>query len=620
MLRILLTALTASFVLSACSSDETENYQAAWATQRAKAAPLQDATLKVSFGDETRPILTEPRVDLSLPATTEGFLEFAVSSRKHAELGTWQVRFFHEGGHEDRPANVQSSISPWIHLRVDCQDLPATRGFEVMVDGQPADASRGWAVSVPTICRQRDSGQRPNVLLITVDTLRADYLGCYGHDRDTSPALDQLASESVLFERALSQGSWTLPSYASVFSGLYPESHGVIHRNHRFGSHFVSFVESFASAGYSTGAVVSGTFTDAEWGFDQGFDSYDDLGMVTPDGGPRIEDPSNPAAMNDAAKRITSPLVTDKAIDWLKRNRERRFFFTVHYFDPHSDLLPHAGITERFPVRPATKRMDLNGQPIPQNTDRARSLYEGEIAFTDQHIGRLLDSLKELGLSKDTVVVLCADHGEELFERAKLGHGHGLFNELVHVPLLFRVPGLAAFRSDTPVANVDIGPTLLDLCGIDYAEPSIGGRSLAAILRQRETDRGEPVLSARFPTVAPPNMPAAPRDWHRVDHEQWSYIRYYGRGRPLEFLFDGNQDPYQLKNLAGEQAAAMEPIRAFHQRAQGTLRQLAPKQVDETRDLSDDEMQTLRGLGYVGDEDDDVMAPPAEQEQGERPQ
>jgi len=424
--------------------------------------------------------------------------------------------------------------------------------------------------------------------------VRADYLGCYGHDRPTSPHIDALAGRSVVFERALSPASWTLPAMASMLTGLYGESHGVLHTNQRLDGRFTTFVELFASAGYTTAAVVSGTFTDSFWGFDQGFDEYDDLGMVIDD---EAGGSTEIAAMEQHAhKRITSPAVTDRALAFLERNADRRFLLLAHYFDPHQDYMPHPGLSQRFGPRPAALASFGKHDPDPSATARLRGAYEAEIAFTDQELGRLLARLDQAPLRDHVVVVISADHGEEFYERQWLGHGNSLFNELVHVPLILHVPGVPARRVSDPVSSLDLAPTLLELCGLpaEFGQ----GTSLVPLFAPDAEPTERAVFSSLFPSLAPGAGRTAAQVAYRVDLGDAAAMRDERLPQIPQFLFQWSSDPLQDKNLGRRESARARDLLAIYERARPGLLELRGR--PDLLKLSPAVLRTLRGLGYVG--------------------
>ena len=476
----------------------------------------------------------------------------------------------------------------WARIRV---QLAREGGGTITSIAQDAESTG----SLPRFYTRRDGQVRHSVVWIVLDTVRADYLGCYGHDRPTSPSIDRLAREGLVFERAVSPASWTLPAMASMLTGLYGESHGVLHTEHKLGAEALSFVEVLAGAGYTTGAVVSGTFTDSFWGFDQGFDEYDDLGMVVDDeeGGA-----TDIAAMEQRAhRRVTSPEVTERALDFLERNQDRRFFLFAHYFDPHQDFVEHAGFSERFGPRPAADARFGRYDPDPAATARLRGLYEGEIAFTDHHIGRLLERLDDAPFAEDVVVVITADHGEEFYERQWLGHGNTLFNELVRVPLVVSVPGVAGRRVTTPVTTLDLAPTVLELCGLgaEFGQ----GQSLVPLFEKEGEARA--VYTSLFPSLAAEDGELAAQTAFRVDRGDTAAIRDERLvGEAGELFFEWPSDPLQLKNLGRQVPARPRALLELYERARPRLVELRTS--SERLELSPEILKALRGLGYAGDD------------------
>jgi arylsulfatase A-like enzyme len=521
----------------------------------------------------------------------------------------------------------------WHTVHADLAGVPAGKArLEVAVDGKALGKGSGWLATVPRICQEVETPKkRPNVLIVTIDTLRADYLGCYGHDRPTSPNIDAFAAKSVLFEHDVAQAPWTLPSYSSFFSGLYCESHGVVHRDHKLGGSFVTFLEKLAQNGYATGAVVSGTFTDSFWGFDQGFDSYDDLGMVVDESHPDAAATSSGAAVTEteamkaaAHRRVTSPEVANKAIAWLDAHRDQRFALFVHFFDPHEDYVFHPGVSERFPPRPEPSDFPNAVDARRDVTRLMRARYEGEIAYTDQHVGRVLARLEQLGLADDTVVVLFGDHGEAFNEhnldpehpenwKKNLGHGGSLFNEQVHVPLIVRVPGVAPGRVASPTGTIDVGPTLLELCGVDDSGWTHQGESLKPMLEDKSAVRGAPVLTAQYVMQPPADLPPATAAEtrvqlsHRLDRGDLCAIEWEPRGRELgaRFLFDRAaqwQDYAHDLRTSSDSAVAAKASRDFaqfhdyYEKRRGELEALVRKANVLLLDTVD---TALKNLGYT---------------------
>jgi arylsulfatase A-like enzyme len=341
--------------------------------------------------------------------------------------------------------------------------------------GLPGLALLGVLACDPTSAPE--SAARPSLLLISVDTLRPDHLGCYGYPRDTSPHLDALAARGTLFERAVSPAPWTLPAHASIFTGAWPGVHALQEDGNRLGRQWLTFPQRLRDAGYATLAVVSHFYVSSEFGFDRGFDRYDD-GLT--EGGTR-----NPIAGE----------VVDRALELLADPPAGPFFLFLHFFDPHWDYTPPPPWNERFtdpayagPVDGTLGSLFPFAQPDTPWSDADRrqtlALYDGEIAYLDAQIGRLLAALAQRGLLEDTLVVFTADHGEEFKERGSLGHARTLYGEQLRVPLL--IAGHEAFpagaRRDDLVSTVDLAPTLLALAGAEPL-PGADGRSLLAAPR-----------------------------------------------------------------------------------------------------------------------------------------
>lgn len=593
-----------------------------WAVERLRTGAPDEDELRCSRGDVTRPLWGRAQQsDVPINPEKDACVEWelARTDREGPDRAPTDVRLVlvRNGAEHSLPVEALGPESdepyPWYRFRASLKDAPSgSATLRVLVGEQRVDATGEWWASVPRLYHRRDQGQRPNVLVITVDTLRAEYLGCYGHDAPTSPNIDSLAARSTLFERALSQAAWTLPSYASLFTGRHSESHGVVHRSHKLADGFVSFVELLAAAGYETAGFVSGTFTDIDWGFAQGFDSYDDLGMVTSDRqGIRFtaeDDQQIRESMSSAEKRITSEEISGKAIAWMREHRDRRFFLLLHYFDAHGDFVPHPGLSEKFPPRPIERRLVLTQRPVPQDAAAERALHEGEIAFVDQHIGRVLREVEALDLENDTVVVFCADHGEEFAERYRVGHGHSVFNELVQVPLIVRVPGQGPGRVAVPVANVDVAPTLLELCGVPFAGFGNGMSLTPCIQDPAAAKRPAPAFSAHFPLVPGEGVPAqqrADQDAYRVDQGPWTLITLMQGRQQIPFLFDNENDPLHTVNRASDHPDVIETLtRTYRDEALPALRRQLPAVT--LLGLSDDTLQVLGALGYHADEDDAV--------------
>jgi len=362
------------------------------------------------------------------------------------------------------------------------------------------------------------SSAPPNVLFILIDALRADHLGCYGYDRDTSPIIDEIAESGVTFENARSQASWTKPSIPSIFTGLYPIGHGVFTGSTReedgrltsdtLRDEFVTLAEMFEGEGYTTGAFINNVQIRAALGFDQGFAVYKE-------------------GLGNAGQ------ITDEVVDWMKGLGSDPFFAYVHYLDPHWPYTPPAEFLEAFPVE-ARGDLDFNAsnwktleksikekrfEPSNADLDAMQSLYDAEILFTDSQVGRLLAELEQIGRLENTVLVITSDHGEAFMDHGGIGHGTDLHRELLHVPLIVKVPGVRARRVDDPVELIDLMPTLAEVTG-RVMPVDVAGVSLASVMNGQSVPE-----RATFADHRPGGSRG--RIEQSVEHEGFKLIRRY---------------------------------------------------------------------------------------------
>lgn len=375
-----------------------------------------------------------------------------------------------------------------------------------------------------------DTPRRPNVLLISVDTLRADHLGCYGYARDTSPHIDALANEGVLFERAIAPTSWTLPSHMTMLTGFSISGHGICDerlwtRHDSYGRPVpppmrgYSLAESLKAGGYATAGFYTFEFLDPAFGFGLGFDTWERCGhtfYTHPEIGQQfsilrqagdtqgMQELANAHPELFEARRRTAPETVDAASEWLdtrvRGGDEQPFFLFVHLFDAHDPYKP-------------TREHDLFGDPaytgtvdgsidnsrygrvghMPAHDDELRliSLYDGGIRTVDEQVGRLLARLAQLELADDTLVIFTSDHGEEFFEHGNQTHHRQLYIESVHVPLVMRWPGSLprAQRVAGTVGLIDIASTVCAAANVRPLNP-LGGIDLLPHARGETTAGG----------------------------------------------------------------------------------------------------------------------------------
>jgi arylsulfatase A-like enzyme len=420
---------------------------------------------------------------------------------------------------------------------------------------------------------------RPNVVLIVVDTLRADRLGCYGHPSGFTPRIDQLAASGVRFERARSQAPWTLPSFASLFTSTTPIEHGAGGNLQRFqglpaGAR--TLAEVFQNAGYATGEIVNVDFLGPSFGLDQGF-WYRDVRFTE---------------TNETGRDARA--TTAAALRWAEGAGGRPFFLLVHYFDCHATYDPPDEFRRLFAAEEdratdwtfGTRQdfveiRDRLRQLDPATIRRAERLYDGEVAFVDQEVGRLLDGLQALSRGADTLVVLTADHGEEFLDHGGWEHGHSLYDELLRVPLIFAWPGHVPARVVEGDARlIDVAPTLCELAGIELP-PEFGGRSLLSAF---ESGALEPA-----PLLALGSFLGDPqRAWLRGGAKVVVDPALGAR------LFDLTADPSESSDLAASQPQRLSELLSELALAEKALQRRAGAAVE----LTPEERSRLGALGY----------------------
>ncbi len=351
---------------------------------------------------------------------------------------------------------------------------------------RPAGISIAFALTalLPTLpltgcTRARPPESPPDIVLVVVDTLRADHLGVYGYPRPTSPAIDAFASQATVFENATSAAPWTLPSVMSIMTGRLPSSHRVENDGLRLAREIPTLAEVLAAGGYDTAGFVSHIYVDRPFGFERGFAAFEDFGL------------SRPGYRPEANLEPTADRVTDAALAWIARRGSRPFFLFVHYFDPHWPYAPPAATRDLFPNSYAGP-WDATYDSISKFQDPERPLpdgyrqflidrYDGEIRFVDEQWRRLLEGLRRSGRAGRTWVVLTGDHGEEFKEHGSMGHGRQLYQEAIRVPLIVgrAAPGAASggSRTNAPVSSIDLFPTLTQIAGL-AGTPGVQGRSL----------------------------------------------------------------------------------------------------------------------------------------------
>jgi arylsulfatase A-like enzyme/Tfp pilus assembly protein PilF len=397
-----------------------------------------------------------------------------------------------------------------------------------------------------------------SLLLVTLDTTRADRIGSYGFADIETPHLDRLAREGVVFEQAESVAPLTLPAHSSMFTGEFPLAHGVRDNGGFYlDEEHVVLAELLRDAGLRTGGFVGAFVLDAKWGIAQGFDTYfDDFDL------------RGTASLSLGEIERPASEVADAALAWLDEAPEARFFSWVHFYDPHSPYDPPEPHATRYRDRP----------------------YVGEIAYVDSQIGRLLEWLDRNDRTRDTVVMAIGDHGESLGEHGESGHGFFVYGGAIRVPFIVRAPydSMEGRRVNALVRAVDVLPTALDLLGVDYNDET-AGVTLASLLTGAER-------SLRLTAYSEAVYPRYHFGWSDLRALRAGDLKYIAAPRPE--LYDLSTDPNEEKNLYSERSAQADRMHAQLTALESEWQEVTPApRVDE---VDPDTRARLAALGYVG--------------------
>jgi arylsulfatase A-like enzyme/Tfp pilus assembly protein PilF len=400
---------------------------------------------------------------------------------------------------------------------------------------------------------------RLNLVVVTLDTTRADRIGAYGGTSPAqTPVFDRLAREGVLFEQTMSSAPLTLPAHATMFTGLYPPQHGVRDNGGFFlGPEATTLAERLQAGGFRTGAFVGAFVLDAKWGLDQGFEHYaDDFDLST----------VRALSLGNVQRRADE--VVDLALPWLESVADQRFFAWLHFYDAH---VPYDA-------------------PEPFGSKYAGAPYNGEVAFADAQLGRIVTWLETRGLLDRTVVAVLGDHGESLGEHGEGTHGFFIYETATHVPFVIRAPfeRTAARRVPGLVRTADLAPTMLDLLGVAFDDPSAPGQSLVPLMTGDGQDLAvEAYAEAMYP----------------LHHYGWSDLRALRVGRyklidaPRPELYDVERDPGETRDLFADERALGEQMQAALRRmTEGLERQ---RLTSPPADVDPEVRERLASLGYV---------------------
>ncbi len=430
---------------------------------------------------------------------------------------------------------------------------------------------------------------RLNLILVSIDTLRADHLSCYGYKRDTSPNIDRLAKDGVLFKNAIAQSSWTLPSHMSILTGLYSSSHGVITDKIKLSDEHITIAEVLRNAGYETAAFTDGGYLGKRYNY-QGFEMFNSEGKK--------------GARNGAETTYT------KAVGWLRVNSSRSFFLFLHTYEVHAPFDPppefdiysdrnYAGVVE---VSGKNNGYYKEIQPRMDREDYLHVIdkYDGEIYYTDYYIGELFRELKALGLYDKTVIVITSDHGEHFLDHpdadvSYIGHfEHQLYDEIVKVPLIIKAPGFPQDKIvDAQVETIDIMPTSIELLGVPIPK-GMDGKSLVESVNKSSEDKGF-AFSEKF------SSKADDEEYRMIRSKDWKLLlgSVSSSGHSEIELYNIASDPREQNNIFSERAEIGKSMFAeLETWIDAQKKKSALSSVDKI-ELDEKLKEQLKALGYM---------------------
>jgi arylsulfatase A-like enzyme len=429
---------------------------------------------------------------------------------------------------------------------------------------------------------------RPSVLVLTLDTTRADHLSCYGYVRATSPRLDELAAGGVLFKRAMAQASVTPVSHASIFTGQWPYHHGLRFLHGESGFELPERAETLAeileAEGFDTAAFISAFPAGTRFGLQQGFGVFDEAFLV----GDSTDVVSEQGVVNTGRNQRTAAETNEAVFEWLAGRPEAPFFLWVHYFDPHD--------THVLPEDPAFRSRFAPRDSSAESWYRAQ--YDCEIAYADHHLGKLIDRLERE--TRELLIVVVGDHGQGLGDHDWWSHGL-LYDEQIRVPLILHGPDVPPGRRvRSLVRTIDVVPTLLALLRVDaYPDAGIDGVSLQPLFREPEESLRLDAYSEAT-TLLTYNVPYAPDEPNRRNDQlfslirgEWKYVRHRFGLQPDE-IYNLVDDPEETENLIDVEAAVgVEMRRSLRPET------IYPRETPMLGGMTEQDLERLRSLGYV---------------------
>ena len=394
--------------------------------------------------------------------------------------------------------------------------------------------------------------QKPNVLLITLDTLRPDHLGAYGYNKIQTPVLDRLAKNGVLFQQAVCQTPLTLVSHSSIFTGLNPNVHGVRDNGYfTLSSNHKTLAEYLKDEGYSSAAFIGSAVLDRKHGLAQGFDWYSRY---------------QPTIIVGMESQRRAEEVVSETLDWLQKSNDKNpLFLWIHLYDPHTPYDPPEPFRSQYPSSP----------------------YDGEIAYTDHVLGALFTQLEQLGFLKNTIVVAMGDHGESLGEHREMDHGYYVYDATIKIPMIISWPGHVKPRVVTEqVQEIDLLPTIADLIGFQ-TDGSVQGKSLKRVIEGTKIN-----LPPAYAESLTPKLFYGWSELTSIRSDDWKYIE-----APQPELYNLKEDPGELRNVIAERS---DKARAMKEQLMKMVAIGRKAQDQKVETLDADRLEELAALGYIG--------------------